>query len=98
MRSYSVKLKITSCIEYHHAVTFQLNKQKKTYKSLPELNVQEYVEHISAKGFENLHELTKKKKKSLKKQSYIYIYKLKFCFRFNCISPPPCPTVPASEG
>lgn len=66
MRNYSVKLKsITSCIEYHHAVTFHhLNKTKKkkeNYKSLPELNVQEYVEHISAKGFENLHELTKKK-------------------------------------
>lgn len=86
MRNYSVKLKsITSCIEYHHAVTFHhLNKTKKeeNYKSLPELNVQEYVEHISAKGFENLHELTKKKK-SLKKQSYIYIYKLKVCFRFQ---------------
>lgn len=85
MRNYSVKLKsITSCIEYHHAVTFHhLNKTKKeeNYKSLPELNVQEYVEHISAKGFENLHELTKKK--SLKKQSYIYIYKLKVCFRFQ---------------
>lgn len=73
MRSYSVKLKITSCIEYHHAVTFQLNKQKKTYKSLPELNVQEYVEHISAKGFENLHELTKKKKNHLK-SNHIYIF------------------------
>lgn len=45
------------------------------------MNVQEYVEHISAKGFENLHELTKKK--SLKKQSYIYIYKLKVCFCFQ---------------
>lgn len=97
MRNYSVKLKIrTSCIEYHHAVTFYHLNKKENYKSLPELNVQEYVEHISAKGFENLHELTKK---SLKKQSYIYIYKLKFCFCFNCISPPspPCRTVPAFE-
>ena len=72
MRNYSVKLKITSCIEYHHAVTFHLNK-KKNYKSLPELNVQEYVEHISAKGFENLHELTKRKKNHLK-SNHIYIF------------------------
>lgn len=76
MRNYSVKLKsITSCIEYHHAVTFHhLNKTKKeeNYKSLPELNVQEYVEHISAKGFENLHELTKKKNHL--KSNHIYIF------------------------
>lgn len=79
MRNYSVKLKsITSCIEYHHAVTFHhLNKTQKkkeeNYKSLPELNVQEYVEHISAKGVENLHELTKKKNHHLK-SNHIYIF------------------------
>lgn len=74
MRNYSVKLKsVTSCIEYHHAVTFHhLNKKKENYKSLPELNVQEYVEHISAKGFENLHELTKKKNHL--KSNHIYIF------------------------
>lgn len=61
---------------------------------MPELNVQEYVEHISAKGFENLHDLTKKKKNHLKSNLiyiYIYIYKLKFVLQFITT----CWTVPA---
>lgn len=52
------------------------------------MNVQEYVEHISAKGFENLHELTKKKKNHLKSNNIYIFINWRFVFVSNCIPPP----------